>query len=51
VASVRANQIGQQMSALGDQKPAARRGRGAKALPAEFYRWVHSSNLLIAEFL
>jgi hypothetical protein len=51
VASVRANQIGQLMSALGDLKPAARLGRSAKALPAEFYRLFHSSNLLIAEFL
>ena len=51
MASVRANQIAQQMSALGELEPAAVFGRSAKGLTAEFHNVFRSSNLSTARFL
>jgi hypothetical protein len=51
VASVRANQIAQQMAAMGELGPAALFGRSAKALTAQFNNVFCSSNLSIARLL
>jgi hypothetical protein len=51
VASMRANQIAQQMPAPGELRPSAQLGRSVKALTAGFHNVFRFSNLSSAQLL